>query len=103
MARRTEAHLMDGGRGNFGPFGIMDWIHSTAIGGSDVMDDVQKEVEKRDVKGKAKGAAHRASDAAGELLEDGDDNSDEDGVDDGGVASRARNQVTRALRGRKTK
>lgn len=112
MARRTEAHLMSGGKGNYGPFGVMDWVHGSSLGGTDVMDDVQEEVEKRDVKGKAKDAKNRASDAAVEMLEDSDHDDDEDDQGDGdggqqqgrnanGPVAAVQNKVSRALRSRK--
>lgn len=90
---------MKDGTGNFGPFGVMDWIHSTAMPGSDVMDDVQTEVSKHDVKGKAKDAAHRASDAAGDALQDDDDAAPGAEDDQEGVVSRARSRTSKTLRG----
>lgn len=74
MARRNEAHLMKSGRGNYGPFGVMDWVHGTTLGGNDVMDDVQREARKRNVRGRARDVADRAGDVIGDLaLEDDDD------------------------------
>jgi len=40
MARRTDAHMMSQGKGNFAPVGVLDWVHGTTLG-ADVMDDVQ--------------------------------------------------------------
>ncbi|KAJ5158623.1 uncharacterized protein N7500_008274 [Penicillium coprophilum] len=31
IARRTDMHLLMGARGNFGPWGIMDWIFGTVV------------------------------------------------------------------------
>ncbi|KAJ5494195.1 Fatty acid hydroxylase [Penicillium fimorum] len=34
IARRTDMHLLMGAKGNFGPWGIMDWIFGTVLGDS---------------------------------------------------------------------
>ena len=44
IARRQERHLMSGGDGNFGCFGLMDFIFGTSLG-QDLADDVREEVE----------------------------------------------------------
>ncbi|KAK8212387.1 hypothetical protein IWZ01DRAFT_433288 [Phyllosticta capitalensis] len=49
MARRADAHAMNGGKGNYAPIGVLDWLHGTSVG-SDVSDDVRQELEKHDVK-----------------------------------------------------
>lgn len=41
MARRRDAHIKSGGKGNFAPWGVMDWICGTSVGG-DVMEDVKQ-------------------------------------------------------------
>lgn len=48
MARRVDAHMMTEGDGNFGPLGVLDWVHGTTLG-RDVMDDLRAEMEKHDV------------------------------------------------------
>ncbi|KIY02177.1 uncharacterized protein Z520_02315 [Fonsecaea multimorphosa CBS 102226] len=48
MARRTDHHLLCGGEGNFGPWGLCDWIMGTSVG-ADVIDDVVAEADKHDV------------------------------------------------------
>jgi hypothetical protein len=53
VARRQDAHLMSNGKGNFGPWGVLDWVHGTTIGDADVMDDIQEEMEKHHVDEKA--------------------------------------------------
>ena len=62
MARRQESHLMGGGRGNYGCWGLCDFMAGTSVGG-DVVEDVSDEAEKRGVvekvKGKSRGAAKR--------------------------------------------
>ncbi|TVY26846.1 hypothetical protein LHYA1_G004440 [Lachnellula hyalina] len=49
MARRQDAHSESRGRGNYSPWGLMDWVHGTTVG-PDVMDDVGEEAEKHHVK-----------------------------------------------------
>jgi hypothetical protein len=70
MARRTDAHMMSEGEGNFGPFGILDWVHDTTLG-KDVVDDLKLEMEKHGVEEKAgnaiEGAGGAASGLAGKL------------------------------------
>jgi hypothetical protein len=50
IARRTDEHLLSGAEGNFGPWGILDWMCGTTVGNdedgmaSSVMDDAQNEL-----------------------------------------------------------
>ncbi|KAG9599127.1 sterol desaturase family, partial [Aureobasidium melanogenum] len=54
MARRTDSHYTTGGKGNYGNWGVLDWILGTGCpGDADVVDDVQDEVDKRNVKQRA--------------------------------------------------
>lgn len=62
MARRTDAHMMSEGEGNFGPLGVLDWVHDTTLG-KDVVDDLKAEMDKHDVDEKA----GRAIDGAGNM------------------------------------
>jgi hypothetical protein len=48
MARRVDAHMLSEGNGNFGPLGVLDWVHGTTLG-RDVMDDLKAEMDKHDV------------------------------------------------------
>lgn len=32
ITRRQELHSRGGGKGNFAPWGLLDWIHGTSIG-----------------------------------------------------------------------
>jgi hypothetical protein len=66
MARRTDAHMMSEGDGNFGPLGVLDWIHDTTLG-KDVVDDLKAEMEKHHVEEKAGHAIEGAGDAASGL------------------------------------
>jgi hypothetical protein len=43
IARRNEEHLVYSGEGNFGPWGVLDWILGTSIGETDFEDDVRNE------------------------------------------------------------
>jgi sterol desaturase/sphingolipid hydroxylase (fatty acid hydroxylase superfamily) len=47
--RRTDLHYQCHGKGNFAPWGFMDWAHGTSIGG-DVVEDVMDEAGKHRVK-----------------------------------------------------
>jgi len=63
IARRQNLHYESKGRGNFAPWGFMDWVHGTSIGG-DVVDDLGDEAEKHHVKersGKAWGQAKQGA------------------------------------------
>lgn len=51
FARRQDLHSESGGRGNFAPWGLLDWIHGTSIG-ADVMDDARDEADKHQLKEK---------------------------------------------------
>ncbi|KAJ5904383.1 hypothetical protein N7504_006766 [Penicillium tannophilum] len=48
MARRTDEHLLEDGEGNFGPWGIMDWVFGTSIGDS-IGDDALSELDEHEV------------------------------------------------------
>ncbi|KAF2188335.1 hypothetical protein K469DRAFT_567121 [Zopfia rhizophila CBS 207.26] len=63
MARRTDAHMMSQGKGNYGPIGVLDWVHGTTLG-ADVMGDVREEMDKHDVQERAGRAIDGVGDAA---------------------------------------
>jgi hypothetical protein len=63
MARRTDAHMLSQGKGNFGPVGVLDWYHGTTLG-ADVIDDLKEEADKHDVQGRAGKAIDNAGDYA---------------------------------------
>ncbi len=56
IARRQERHLMGGGEGNFGCFGLSDLLMGTGLG-ADLVDDVVDEADEKEVSMKAKGKA----------------------------------------------
>lgn len=49
IARRQDLHSEGQGKGNFGPYGLLDWLHGTGVG-ADVIDDMRDEAEKHNVK-----------------------------------------------------
>lgn len=63
MARRTDAHMMSQGEGNFGPLGVLDWVHGTTLG-ADVVDDLRAEMDKHDVQDRTTHAIDEVGDKA---------------------------------------
>lgn len=59
IARRTDTHVLCGGDGNFGPWGLIDWVMSSSVG-ADVLDDVLAEGDRKDVGGKVERVKDRA-------------------------------------------
>ncbi|ERF70632.1 hypothetical protein EPUS_02498 [Endocarpon pusillum Z07020] len=66
IARRADAHVVSGGEGNFGPWGIIDWVCGTTVG-EDVIDDLRAEAEKHDMEGKVDMAVEKAKRKGGQL------------------------------------
>lgn len=66
MARRLDAHMVSGGKGNFAPWGVLDWVHGTSLG-QDVMDDLRDEMDKHDVQERTGNAVNRAGDVMGDV------------------------------------
>ncbi|KAI0018416.1 sterol desaturase family [Xylariomycetidae sp. FL0641] len=56
ITRRTAAHYASGGQGNFGAWGLLDWINGTSVG-RDVVEDLQEEADKHQVKERGEKAA----------------------------------------------
>ena len=52
MARRRDAHMKTGGKGNFAPLGVMDWICGTSIGENVVGDAKEAGAKWLDIAGK---------------------------------------------------
>lgn len=50
VARRCVTHYSSGGKGNYGAWGLLDWIHGTSGGRGDVVDDVKREGERYGLK-----------------------------------------------------
>lgn len=66
IARRADMHLISGGEGNFGPWGIIDWLCGTTVG-PDVIDDMMAEAEKHDMEGKLDVAVEKARKKGGQM------------------------------------
>ncbi len=62
IARRQDLHSEGHGRGNFAPWGLLDWVHGTSIGG-DVMEDIGDEAEKHQVKERSEKARGNAKES----------------------------------------
>lgn len=60
--------MMSEGEGNFGPLGVLDWVHDTSLG-RDVVDDLKAECEKHHVEERAGAAVEGAGNAAGGLAD----------------------------------
>jgi hypothetical protein len=65
IARRQDLHSESRGKGNFAPWGLMDWLHGTNIG-PDVIDDIRDEAEKHQVKKRGGRAWDNAKESAKE-------------------------------------
>jgi hypothetical protein len=50
VARRCSTHYSSGGKGNYGAWGLLDWIHGTTGGRGDVVDDIRREGKKHGIK-----------------------------------------------------
>ncbi|KAK0715462.1 hypothetical protein B0H67DRAFT_490320 [Lasiosphaeris hirsuta] len=56
IARRSARHYAQPVSGNFGCWGVLDWVHGTTAGGDDVVGDVRDEAEKHRLRERADGA-----------------------------------------------
>ena len=105
MARRQERHLMGEGKGNFGCFGLSDFLMGTSLG-EDLVEDVVDEAEDKQVKKKAKGKAksvrkkvqRKAASDEGEGQDDSSEKQSEAPEEDESLAKRSRSR--RRSRGR---
>ncbi|KAI0159787.1 sterol desaturase family [Xylariaceae sp. FL1272] len=68
IARRTASHYASGGRGNYGAWGLLDWINGTSVG-KDLIEDFQDEADKHEVKQRGQ----KAVSDTGNLVQDGID------------------------------
>lgn len=69
VARRTDNHVLCGGEGNFGPWGLIDWVLGTSVG-ADLIDDVVQEAEKHDVPARVERTKAKAKSRANGKLSD---------------------------------
>lgn len=77
IARRQERHLMSDGDGNFGCFGLMDFIMGTSLG-ADLMEDVVDEAGQKDVGKKLKGKGKAIKKKTQKTIEDKEPEEDDD-------------------------
>ncbi|KAI0387724.1 sterol desaturase family protein [Hypomontagnella monticulosa] len=68
IARRNATHYASRGRGNFGAWGLLDWVNGTSVG-KDVVDDIHDEAEKHQVKERSQ----RAASNTGNMVQEGID------------------------------
>lgn len=48
VARRTELHVISDGDGNYGAWGILDWLGGSTVGET-VEEDIREELDQHDV------------------------------------------------------
>jgi sterol desaturase/sphingolipid hydroxylase (fatty acid hydroxylase superfamily) len=48
IARRVDLHLLHDGTGNFGPWGILDWVCGTTVGDT-IEDDIREDLEDSEI------------------------------------------------------
>lgn len=61
MARRTELHVISGGDGNYGAWGVLDWLGGSTVGGSETIeDDIQEGIAELDIDDKIRKAVEDA-------------------------------------------
>lgn len=49
IARRVEVHALNGAEGNFGPWGVLDWVFGTAVDGEDGEDEDEQSAYEREI------------------------------------------------------
>jgi len=62
IARRQDLHSKGRGRGNYAPWGLLDWVHGTSLG-PDVINDAQDEADKYQVKERGSKVLEKAKDS----------------------------------------
>lgn len=55
VARRCAEHYSGGGKGNYGAWGLLDWVHGTSGRNGDVLEDVKRQGERYGLKGNGEG------------------------------------------------
>lgn len=66
IVKRTATHYASGGKGNYGAWGLLDWVNGTSVG-KDVIEDFQDEADKHQVKERGE----KAASDAGSMVQDG--------------------------------
>ena len=97
IARRQERHLMSNGEGNFGCFGLSDFIMGTSLG-EDLVEDVVDEADEKQAGKKAKGKAKAIKKKSRKGLASDDGGNDDD---DGEAVSQEQEEETDRPRSRK--
>lgn len=59
IARRQESHVMNGGKGNYGCWGLCDFMAGTSVGAG-LVEDVRAEAEEKDAVPTRKGGRRAA-------------------------------------------
>lgn len=49
IARRMDMHLLSGAEGNFGPWGILDWICGTTVGGDEDEEELEEALSEKEM------------------------------------------------------
>lgn len=94
IARRVDGHMACGGAGNFGAWGLGDWVCGTSVGG-DLLGDVEDEADKHDVQGRARRKITDGKRKGRKMIEDGRRGSAEEEED---MRERVREKVPRRRR-----
>lgn len=69
VARRTEMHVITGGDGNYGAWGILDWLGgSTSDSSQTIEDDVRAEIADLDIDEKIRKAVQDARNHMGDSV-----------------------------------
>jgi len=67
MAKRVDRHYETGGDGNFGHWGVLDWVCGTSCpGDTDVMDDLGEEADKHQMRRRVSDAVDNADGLVGD-------------------------------------
>lgn len=100
IARRRERHLMGDGDGNFGCFGMADFLMGTSLGDDDLMDDVVDEAEEKQLGKRAKGKAKAVKNKARKKVPRHDD--EDEGTAEETESRSSRSRSRRRLVGKKS-
>lgn len=69
VARRTEMHVMTGGEGNYGAWGVLDWVGGSVPDSSDsIEDDVRAEIADLNIDDKIRKAIEDARNHMGDTV-----------------------------------
>ena len=97
IARRTDNHVLCNGEGNYGCWGLVDWVMGTSVGG-DVLEDVVNEADRRDVVGRVGRGSKEVGRKVKRRIENGSASASASATDGGG--GRRKKVPVRARKGR---